>query len=62
MAMSYIDVAIPGIFGFLCRSWPEIFFAKGKEPDPERIRLLRRIGNTMLLVAAGYLVMTIFGV
>jgi len=55
--MSFIDVAIPGIIGFVLLMWPQSMFIGSRvTPDPKKLRLLRRIGVVLLLVAVVYLV------
>jgi hypothetical protein len=55
--MSFIDVAIPGIIGFVLLIWPQSMFVGSRvTPDPKKIRLLRSMGVVLLLVAAIYLV------
>ena len=55
--MSFIDVAIPGIIGFVLLIWPQSMFVGSRvTPDPKKIRLLRSVGVVLLLVAAIYLV------
>ena len=55
--MSFIDVAIPGIIGFVLLIWPQSMFVGSRvTPDLKKIRLLRSMGVVLLLVAAIYLV------
>lgn len=60
--MSFIDVAIPGIIGFVLLMWPQSMFVGSRAtPDPQKLRLLRRIGVALLVVAVIYLVIRLFG-
>ena len=60
--MSFIDVAIPGIIGFVLLVWPQSMFAGSRvTPGPKKLRLLRRIGVLLLVVAVIYLVIKLFG-
>jgi hypothetical protein len=54
--MSFVDVAIPGIIGFVLLIWPQSMFVGSRvTPDPKKLRLLRSIGAVLLLVAVIYL-------
>ena len=54
--MSYIDVAIPAIIGFVALAWPNVLFSGSKAtPDLKKIRLIRGGGVALLVAAAIYL-------
>ena len=54
--MSYIDVAIPAIIGFVALVRPQIaFYGSRVTPDEKKIRLIRGIGAVLLVVAIIYL-------
>jgi hypothetical protein len=53
--MSLIDAAIPGLFGLLLLLWPRLVFVGSKvTPDEGRIRLIRRLGGLLLLIAGAF--------
>ena len=53
--MSFIDVAIPGIVGFVLLVWPQAMFAGSKvSPDAGKIRTMRIVGALLLVAAALY--------
>ena len=53
--MSFIDVAIPGIAGFVLLVWPQAMFAGSKvSPDAGKIRTMRIVGALLLVAAALY--------
>jgi hypothetical protein len=55
--MSFIDVAIPAIIGFVALAWPRaMFYGSRAAPDEKKIRLIRGGGVVLLVVAAIYLV------
>ena len=54
--MSFIDVAIPAIAGFVLLVWPNVvFYGSRATPDEKKIRLIRGIGAALLAVAIIYL-------
>ena len=54
--MSFIDVAIPAIIGFIALVRPQIvFYGSRATPDEKKIRLIRGIGVVLLVVAIIYL-------
>ena len=54
--MSFIDVAIPAIIGFVALLRPQIvFYGSRATPDEKKIRLVRGIGVVLLVVAIIYL-------
>jgi hypothetical protein len=54
--MSFIDVAIPAIIGFVAFAWPQAMFYGSRTAPPEpKIRLIRLCGAGLLAVAALYL-------
>lgn len=60
--MSYIDVAIPAIIGFVALVWPNVMFAgSSATPDPKKIRLIRGGGVALLAAAAVYLIIKLAG-
>ena len=60
--MSYIDVAIPGVIGFVALVWPEVMFAgSSATPDAKKIRLIRGAGVALLVAAAIYLLVKLAG-
>ena len=60
--MSFVDMAIPGIVGFVLLIWPQsVFVGSRATPDPKKIRLLRSAGAVFLLVAAIYLAVKLVG-
>ena|GEM_PF-2446680 len=59
--MSYVDVAIPLFAGVLLITSPRLFTkAKGETFDKTRLKL-KKIGIVLVCVAAGYLIIKIFG-
>ena len=51
--MSYIDVAIPAIIGFVALAWPNVLFAgSSATPDAKKVRLIRGGGVALLVAAA----------
>jgi len=60
MIMSYVDVAIPAIAGFLALAWPQVFLRK--PADEQKVRRVRLFGMLFLAVAALYLAMRLAGV
>ena len=60
--MSYIDVAIPAIIGFVALAWPNVIFAgSSATPDAKKIRLIRGGGVALLVAAAIYLFVKLAG-
>ncbi|HEY0662149.1 MAG TPA: hypothetical protein VGD21_12620 [Lysobacter sp.] len=60
--MSFIDVAIPGIVGFVLLVWPQAMFAGSKaNPDAGKLRTMRIAGALLLVAAAIYLVVKLAG-
>jgi hypothetical protein len=60
--MSFVDVAIPGIVGFVLLLWPQVMFAGSKAtPDAGRIRTMRIAGSLLLVAAAIYLAVKLVG-
>lgn len=60
--MSYIDVAIPAIIGFVALAWPNaMFYGSRATPDEKKLRLIRGGGVALLAAAAIYLVVKIAG-
>ena len=60
--MSYIDVAIPGIIGLAAFAWPQVmFYGSRAAPTEQKIRLIRRCGAALLIVAALYLFIKLAG-
>lgn len=60
--MSFVDVAIPGIVGFILLLWPPVMFAGSKvTPDAGKIRTMRIAGSLLLVAAAIYLAARIVG-
>jgi hypothetical protein len=57
--MTYIDVAIPAIAGFVAVAWPHALLPK--PPDPGKVRLVRLGGAVLLVVAAAYLAIRLAG-
>ena len=54
--MSFIDVAIPAIIGFVALLRPQIvFYGSRATPDEKKIRLVRGIGVVLLVVTIIYL-------
>ncbi len=54
--MSFVDVAIPAIIGFVALFRPQIvFYGSRATPDEKKIRLVRGIGVVLLVVAIIYL-------
>lgn len=54
--MSFIDVAIPVIAGFVLLVWPNVvFYGSRATVDEKKIRLMRGIGAVLLVVAIIYL-------
>jgi hypothetical protein len=61
--MSFIDVAIPGVIGLLLLLKPAMVFSGSRAaPDEKKIRLMRRIGVVLLVVAAIALVIHLIGI
>jgi hypothetical protein len=57
MTMSFIDVAIPAIVGFVALVWPNVLFTgSSATPNAQKIRLIRGGGVALLVAAAIYLV------
>jgi len=55
--MSWIDIAIPGVVGFILMIWPASMFIGAKvEPDEKRIRLLKKCGIALLAIAGVFLI------
>jgi hypothetical protein len=53
--VGYIDVAIPGVIGLLLLAWPRsAFLGSQVEPDAKKLRLIRKAGIALVLIAAGY--------
>jgi hypothetical protein len=62
MKMSYVDVAIPAIIGFVALVWPKVMFAGGSATaDAKKIRLIRGGGVVLLAAAAIYLAVKLVG-
>jgi len=60
--MSFVDLAIPGIIGFVLLLWPQSAFLSARvPPDGKKLRLVRTIGIVLLLVALVYLVIRLAG-
>jgi hypothetical protein len=60
--MSYIDVVIPAIIGFVALTWPNLMFAgSSATPDAKKIRLIRGGGVALLVIAAIYLFVKLVG-
>jgi hypothetical protein len=60
--MSFVDVAIPGVIGLVLVMRPQVVFVGSRvTPDAKRIRLLRRVGVLLLVVALIYLVIKLAG-
>ena len=60
--MSFIDVAIPAIIGFVLLVWPQSILVGSRVAlDSQKLRLLRRIGVVLLVVAVIYLVIKLVG-
>jgi hypothetical protein len=60
--MSYIDVAIPAIIGFVALAWPNVLFSGSTAtPDAKKIRLIRGAGVALLVAAAIYLLVKLAG-
>ena len=58
--MSMIDVAIPGIFGLLLVIRPQFVFLGSKvTPDVNKIRLVRRLGGLLLVIAGVFLLIAL---
>jgi hypothetical protein len=57
--MSYVDVAIPAIAGFLAWARPEMFLRK--PPDMRKLRLVRLFGLLLLVIAAVCLAVRLAG-
>jgi hypothetical protein len=54
--MSYIDVAIPAVIGFVALVRPQVmFYGSRATPDARKIRLLRTIGAALIVAALIYL-------
>jgi hypothetical protein len=54
--MSFIDVAIPAIVGFVLLAWPNlVFYGSRATADDKKIRFIRGIGAVLLVVAIIYL-------
>jgi len=54
--MSFLDVAIPGIFGLLLFAWPQVAFLGSRAtPTEKKLRVLRYVGVALLVVALLYL-------
>jgi len=55
--MSWIDIAIPGVVGLILMLWPQSMFVGAKvEPDKKRIRLLKKCGVGLLVIAGAFLI------
>jgi hypothetical protein len=53
--VGYIDVVIPGVIGLLLLAWPRsVFLGSRVEPDAKKLRLIRKAGIALVLIAAGY--------
>lgn len=51
--MSFLDVAIPGVIGFVALLWPQAMFIGSRVPATDKkIRIIRYAGAFLLLVAA----------
>ena len=60
--MSFIDVAIPAIIGFVALVWPNVMVAgSSATPDAKKIRLIRGGGVALLVAAAIYLFVKLAG-
>jgi hypothetical protein len=59
--MSYIDVAIPAIIGFVALAWPNVLCGSTATPDAKKIRLIRGAGVALLVAAAIYLLVKLAG-
>jgi len=60
--MSWIEVAIPAIIGLILSLWPKAMFVGSRVPPTEqKLRLLKRLGMLLLLVAALFLVIKVMG-
>ena len=55
--MSFIEVAIPAIIGFVVLLWPKVLFLGSRAtPTDQKLRWIRYAGIALLFVAALYLV------
>lgn len=64
MSTSYIEAAIQGsmgLVGLVSWQWPQLLLPQDKEPDPEKVRLLRKAGILLLAATAIYIVLLIAG-
>lgn len=60
--MSLVDVAIPGIVGFVLLAWPQAMFSGSKVmPDAAKIRTIRIAGALLLVAASIYLTIKLVG-
>jgi hypothetical protein len=60
--MSLIEAVIPAFFGLLLLLWPRFVFVGSKViPDESKIRLIRRLGGLLLLIAGIFLTIHVIG-
>ena len=60
--MSWIEVAIPTIIGLILSLRPKMMFVGSRvAPTEQKLRLLRRLGMLLLLVAALFLMIKLAG-
>ena len=60
--MSFIEVAIPAIIGFVVLLWPKVLFLGSRAtPTEQKLRWVRYAGIALLFVAALYLVIKLVG-
>lgn len=58
--MSFVDMAIPAGIGLVAILWPQVmFWGSRKTPDPGKLRLIRIGGAVLVVVALGYLGITL---
>ena len=60
--MSWIEVAIPAVIGLILSLRPSVMFVGSRvSPTEQKLRLLRRLGMLLLLVAAVFLMIKLAG-
>ena len=58
--MTFIDIAIPGIIGLVLLLSPQYFLRNSTSRDQNKIRILKKSGIVLLVVAGLYLVIAFF--
>jgi len=60
--VSLIDAAIPAVFGLVLTIWPRLVFVGSKvTPDERKLRLIRRLGSLLLLIAGVFAMIHLLG-